>query len=276
MKTFKELCIELRRQDKSIIEIMRITGRPKTSIYAHIKDMPLSAKRTERFRAASGKRIRKFALARKGKSARTFSPIEEWSTDSVLLIAHLLFDGEITRTRCAYNNRSTVLIERVERLMSEWYGFKPIRYQNKLTSVYRITYNNVALGAYLHEKSKELLQQIKKMPLGPKREFIRAFFDDEGCMDFRPKNNSRKVRGYQKDVQILGIIKSLLADFGITARIVLPNEVVIVGKENLMRFEQEINFSRGVHMNGNRSNSRWKKHVEKRELLRQAIGSFKN
>jgi intein-encoded DNA endonuclease-like protein len=114
------------------------------------------------------------------------------------------------------------------------------------------------------------------MPLDLKREFIRAFFDDEGCMDFRPKNNVRKVRGYQKNMQILRIIKALLADLDITARIVFPNEVVIVGKENLIRFEREINFSPGVYMNGARSNSRWKKHIEKRELLRRAIESFKS
>ena len=114
------------------------------------------------------------------------------------------------------------------------------------------------------------------MSLDFKREFIRAFFDDEGCMDFRPKNNVRRIRGYQKDVLILKIIKTLLADLNIESRVILPNEVVISGKENLMRFEREINFSPGVYMNGNRSNSRWKKHVEKRELLRQAIASFKN
>ncbi len=63
---------------------------------------------------------------------------------------------------------------------------------------------------------------------------------------------------------------------GINARVVKPNEVVIVGKENLIRFEREINFSPGVYMNGKRSNSRWKKHIEKRELLKRAIKSFKS
>lgn len=276
MKTFKELCVELRGQDRSIIEIMHITGRPKTSIYAHIKDMPLSTKRIEQFKVASGKRIREFALVRKGKSVRSFRHHDTWSADSVLLVAHLLFDGEISRTRCAYNNRSIVLIERVEQLMIEWYDFEPSRYYNKLSGVSRITYNNVALSSYLNTKSRELLQEIKKMPLDLSREFIRAFFDDEGCMDYRPNEKRRSVRGYQKDVRILKIIKSLLADFSIASRIVLPNEVVIIGKENLMKFEREINFSAGVYMNGNRSNSRWKKHTEKRELLKQAIRSFKN
>lgn len=242
----------------------------------HIKDIPLSEKRLKEIKKASGEWIRKFALARKGKSERSFRTFDVWSTETVLLVAHLIFDGEISRTKCAYNNRSTALLERVELLMSELYGFEPSRYHNKLTGVSRITYNNVALGFYINKKSKELLRDIKKMSLDLKREFARAFFDDEGCMDYRPDKNRRSIRGYQKDVRVLKIIKALLADLDIVANIVLPNEVVIVGKENLMRFEREINFSTGIFMNGNRSNSRWKKHVEKRELLKQAIASFKS
>lgn len=255
---------------------MKETGRAKSSIYVHIKEIPLSEERMKKYRIASGKKIRKFALARKGKSVRPFHPFDSWSTHTVLLVAHLFFDGEIIRARCVYNNRSEELIKRVELLMRERYDFDPVWYTNQLTGVKRISYYNVALSAYLNKKSKELLHTVKKMPPDLKKEFVRAFFDDEGCMDFRPKNNVRRIRGYQKDVRILKIIKTLLSDFNIESRIILPNEVVIVGKENLMQFEKEINFSPGVHMNGNRSNSRWKKHVEKRELLKQAILSFKS
>lgn len=276
MNAFKKECIALREQGYSITEIVKATGRAKSSIYPYIKDIPLSEERIRQSRTVSGKRIREFALARKGKSARSFRALDTWSTNSVLLIAHLLFDGEIARTRCSYNNRSKTLIERVEHLMREWYDIEPKRYKNPTTGVLRISYNNVALAAHIDRKSKELLYDIKKIPVSLKRFFLKAFFDDEGCMDYRPEKNRRSIRGYQKDVQVLKTIKALLVDFGITAKIVLPNEVVIVGKENLIRFEREINFSPGVYMNGSRSNSRWKKHVEKRELLRQAIASFKS
>lgn len=276
MTSFKEQCIALRKKGYSIIEIMKATARAKSSIYTHVKDIPLSDKRIRQYKIAAGKRIRKFALARKGKSSRSFRPFSTWSADSVLLIAHFLFDGEIARVKCVYNNRSEALIERVTRLMREFYDFEPKRYQNKLTGVFRISYHNVMLGAYIQKKSVELLRRVKRMPLALKREFVRAFFDDEGCIDYRPKENRRAIRGYQKDVRILRIIKSLLTDFAIDSRVVFPNEVVIVGKENLMRFEREINFSSGIYVNGNRSNSRWKKHVEKRELLKQAIKSFKS
>ena len=275
MKPFKERCIELRKQDKSIIEIMRITGRAKSSIHTHIKNIPLSDKRVQQYKVAAGKRIRKFALARKGKSTRPFKRFEKWTPDTVLLVAHLIFDGEI-RHGGIYNNRSEMLIKRVEYCMRSLYDFEPTRYKNILTGVSRISYYNVELAIFLKQKANELVKSIKKMPIRLKSEFLRAFFDDEGCMDYRPQSGRRQIRGYQKDVRILKLARALLTDLNIDSRVVEPNEIVVAGKENLMRFEKEINFSHGVYMNGDRSNSRWKKHIEKRELLRQAIKSFKS
>jgi hypothetical protein len=277
MSDFKEQCIALRKKDYSIIEIMRETGRAKSSVYMHIKDLPMSRERMASYRVAAGKQIREFALARKGKSVRQFKPFKKWTTGSVSLVAHLLFGGSIDSQRgCAYSNRSAALLQKVEELMRSVYVFEPARYQDPITGVYRLSYYNVALGTFMGKKVDDLLNQVPKLPIRLKIELVRAFFDDEGCMDFRPKSKVRKIRGYQKDFRVLELIKILLDDLHILARVVLPNEVVIVGKNNLVEFEKRINFSPGVYMNGNRSNSRWKKHIEKRELLRQAIKSFKN
>lgn len=277
MNPFKEQCIALRKRGYSIIEIMKATGRAKSSVRMHIKDIPLSEKRLKEIKKASGERIREFALARKGKSTRPFKSFDKWTKETVSLIAHLLFDGGIyPNSGCAYNNRSEALLKHVEECMHIVYEFNPTRYTNPLTGVLRISYHNVALAPYLKQKAHELQNNIFRLPFNLKREFVRAFFDDEGCMDYRPEKNRRSIRGYQKDTKILKLIQILLQDFNIESQIVLPNEVVIVGKENLARFEREINFSPGVYMNGNRSNSRWKKHMEKRELLKQAIASFKS
>ncbi len=256
---------------------MEVTGRAKSSIHAHIKDIPLSEKRLQEIKEVSGKRIREFALARKGKSTRSFKPFEEWTKKTVSLTAHLLFDGGIyPNIGCTYNNRSETLIKHVEGCMRAVYEFNPTWYTDQLTGVSRISYHNVALATYFKQKVRELLSDVHNLPINLKRECVRAFFDDEGCIDYRPEKNRRSIRGYQKDTKILQVVQSLLQDLNIESRIILPNEVVIVGKENLMRFEREINFSPGVCMNGNRSNSRWKKHIEKRELLKQAIKSFKS
>jgi intein/homing endonuclease len=158
--------------------------------------------------------------------------------------------------------------------MRTLYADDPSRYLNTETGVTRIAYFNVALAAHLRERAAALLRDVAGLPRGAQREFLRAFFDDEGCMDFVPAKR-RSVRGYQKDSAILELIQSVLRRFGIESRIVEPNEVVIIGREHLLRFEREINFSRGVCVNGNRTNSRWKKHLEKRKLLRMAIESYK-
>jgi hypothetical protein len=108
-----------------------------------------------------------------------------------------------------------------------------------------------------------------------RREFLRAFFDDEGCIDYNLDRGHRRIRGYQKNIEILGIVKKLLLDFQIEARIQPPNEILIIGKGNLVQFQKEIGFSPGVRINGKRSNSTWKQPLEKREILRRAIESYK-
>jgi hypothetical protein len=253
---------------------VQATGRPKTSIYFHVKDIPLPAKKLRAIRAAQGRRIRKYALARKGKSIRPFRSFRKWTPRTVGLVAHLIFDGEIYRG-ASYFNRSTSLLARVESLMCDLYDFEPKRYTDPVTGVRRISYHNVALGAYLQRRAAHLMREARRLPVPCKKAFLQAFFDDEGCMDYRPQENRRRIRGYQKNVNILVTVRWLLGDLGIESRVIHPNEVVIAGKENLSRFEKEINFSKGVYMNGNRANSRWKKHVEKRELLRMAIASYR-
>ena len=108
-----------------------------------------------------------------------------------------------------------------------------------------------------------------------RRVFPRAFFDDdEGCVDFRPHKNARRVRGYQKNKDLLYLVQKLLEAFSIRSTVTAPNEIVIVGKSNLAQFQKEINFSPGVRVNGNRANSIWKKSFEKRQLLTKALASY--
>jgi hypothetical protein len=276
MKTFKEKCLELRASDHTLPEIVKITGRPKTSVYFHIRKLPLSAGRLRLIRQSYGERIRKFPLERKGKSLRPFKKFACWDRHTVFLVSHMLFDGELQRAWCAYNNRSVALIERVEQAMKAVYDYEPKRYRNHSTGVIRTSYYNVALGAYMRQKGQRLLEAVHTLPKQLKREFLRAFFDDEGCMDFRPEENRRRVRGYQKDVAVLAIIQELLLDLKIESRIVQPNEVIVAGRRNLAKFQREVGFSPGVYINGNRSNSIWKRHLEKREILKHALSSYKS
>lgn len=275
MQSFKDKCITLRKNDLSIIEIAKITGKSKSSIYPYIKNIPLSLKKQKQITEAAGEHIRQFSLARKGKSVRSFITFKQWTPETVLLVAHFLFDGSLMRTQCSYNSRSLVLLRRVEELMKSVYIYEPKKYVNKKTGVWRVSYHNVALGAYLQEKAQELVNFIVFSPKNLQKEFLRAFFDDEGCMDFRPAKNHRRVRGYQKNVSTLFLVQKLLRNFSIDSHIEMPNEIVISGKENLLKFQEEINFSPGVRINGKRPNSLWKKSFEKRKLLHMATQSYR-
>ena len=215
------------------------------------------------------------ALERRGLSARKFTKFDGWNESTVSLVAHFLFDGEIKHGHCTYHNRNHALLDLVEAQMKDIYDFEPKRYYNRITGVSRISYFNVAFSAFIKQKAEELLRDVFTFPKELKRAFLRSFFDDEGCIDFRPSKKTRRIRGYQKNIRILEVVQELLHHFDIDAFIQLPNEVVMAYKENLSKFEKEIGFSPGVRINGNRSNSIWKKSLEKREILRRAIASYK-
>lgn len=275
MKSFKEQCIELRKKDKTLNEIVEITGRSKTSVYFHIRDIPLSKKKQKEISRNARKRALAVSASRRGKSDREYKEFDTWTPDSVLLVAHLIFDGDLRRTTCGYSNRSKALINCVEKLFKLVYGYPAKRHFDTRSGVINIRHHNVALAGYLIKKSNKLIAEIEDLPQKHQREFIRAFFDDEGCMDVRLNKNLRRIRGYQNDKHFLDLIVRLLKNFDIESTFKKPNEVVITGKENLKKFQKEINFSKGVRLNPNRTNSLWKKDIEKRTLLDIAIKSFK-
>ncbi|MCB9811530.1 LAGLIDADG family homing endonuclease [Candidatus Nomurabacteria bacterium] len=264
----------MRKKDHTLNEIVQITGRSKTTVYFHIRNIPLSKQKRKKISEATRWRALRVAAARKGKALRPFKPFQSWTPELVLLVSHLMFDGEITKSKCRYHNRSAALIKRVEDLMQLVYDYKGTKNTDTTSGVVTVSFHNVELETFLKSKSKELLKNIHVFSRSKQTEFLRAFFDDEGCMDVRLNKSLRRIRGYQNDQEILKLVKLLLKNFDIESKLRKPNEVVISGKENLRKFQKEINFSKGVRLNPNRTNSIWKKDIEKRELLDIAIRSY--
>lgn len=159
--------------------------------------------------------------------------------------------------------------------MKSIYAFEPKIYLDKKSGVYKVCYYNVALTDYLKEKSEMLLKEITYLPKELQRVFLRAFYDDEGCVNFILNYRKRQIRGYQHDDQILETIKKLLEVFKIKGSVDSRFHEIIIGrKENLIAFQKEINFSKGVAINPKRTNSVWGKRIEKREILAKAIQSY--
>lgn len=276
MQSNRERVLALRRKDWTLPQIVTETGLAKSTVYYYIRSTPLSPKKRVEISAASKQRALRLAARRRGVSAREFNEVGAWDENSIFLLSHLIFDGTLRRSDLSYQSRSKSLLQRVERAMSTYYQYAPKRYVDLKTGVERVSYFNVALGSHIIRKTKELLRDIPHLPPRLQLEFLRSFFDDEGCIDFRPQRGLRRIRGYQKDVQILKVIQLLLHNIGIESRLVLPNEVMIVGKKNLLAFQEHIGFSEGVRINGKRSNSIWKKSYEKRILLKRAIASYQS
>ncbi len=274
---FKLQCIALRERGYTLPEICRALGRGKSSVYFHIRTIPLpqevfssiAKKKVERFHGNIGRK--------KGVAVRPQPPSIEkefvWTSTIVLLVAHLLFDGGVSDSYCAYYNRSLALIGRVENAMRAVYQHPPIQHTDK-NGVTNIYYHNVALARFMQKKTEELLANVCTFERELQRAFLIAFFDDEGCVSH--KGNDRKVRGYQHSKALLLLIQNLLTNFGIRGVIDKHNiEITIRGYENLLRFQKEINFSQGVCVNGERANSRWKQSLEKREILARALRLYK-
>ena len=270
---FKQKCIELRKQDFTIAEMVKILDRPKTSIYFHIKDIHKTYTLLAKIKKENDARLNRIRPDLKGISwkGRHCTKFNRWTPDLVSLIAHSIFDGEIHKSGVNYYNSNRVLIENFKTKMKHVYGYDPVNYSYK--GVNRICYFNAELRDLFIEKRDELLKNIILFDQEKQRMFLKSFFDDEGCVTF--KRGKKIIRGYQHNDKILCLVQKLLKNFEIESKVSTRfHEIIISRKENLEKFAREINFSTGLKVNGNRSNSIWNKNLEKREILRMALASY--
>ncbi|PIP24217.1 MAG: hypothetical protein COS25_02000 [Candidatus Nealsonbacteria bacterium CG02_land_8_20_14_3_00_37_10] len=268
-----EKCRTLRKKGFTLGDIIKATKLPKTTIFDHIQDIPLSVERKREIQEDSIKRITEFSRKRKGKClfGRVVPKPEGWTKKLIFLTAHFMFDGEISKGSCIYNNRNKSLIDHVKSLMGKVFNLQPYDWFNKDTGVRRISYHYVELADYIREKARELKIYIKIAALSEKKIFLKAFFDDEGSVHF----DKKLVRGYQHNLEILKLIQDLLKDFDIESKIDEKyKEIVISRKPNLIKFRDRINFSKGIYINPARKNSIWKKKLEKRKILDYLINSY--
>ena len=273
---FKDWCRDLRIKGHTLGEISKITKRPKTTVYFHIKEIPPTKRLLEKIRKIRTDSI-KGKGPKKGKSLLNykFKNFEKWRPFLVNLVAHMMFDGAIRYTSILYYNRSLVLLDNFRSKMETIYDGRPKIYTNG-SGVGRLAYHNVELAEFLKQKSNNLINEIENLSLECQRQFLKAFFDDEGSVDFRLiKNNKRRIKGYQHNKQVLELISRLLKNFDIKSKVDIHfNEIIISRRENIKKFAEEINFSKGLRINGNRSNSVWKKSLEKRKILANLLNSY--
>lgn len=275
-KSIRNTCEDLRKQGFSLNSIMVKTNLPKSTVYGYIKNVGLTQHQKnemlKRKRELSKSRIN----PRKGVclAGRGINRPLGWSPRLINAVAHFMFDGHVCEDGCTYYNRSKNQVERLKELIDQIFGIKP-KLHTRPDGVIVMAFHNVEFAAYIKKKTNEIFAYLKERSTKEeKREFLKAFFDDEGNIYYNHRDK-RRVRGYQKSHKILEEISCLLKEFGIKARIDIHSKAIeISDRENLSAFAREINFSPLIYMNPDRKNSIWRKEIEKREILKIAVSSY--
>ncbi|MFH0912993.1 MAG: LAGLIDADG family homing endonuclease [Candidatus Omnitrophota bacterium] len=269
-------CRELRIEGNSFGEISSVLGVAKSTLYAYLKDIPLSYKQKQDIEKRRKAKCFIGGNPRKGKclAGREIIKPVSWSKDLIHIVSHFIFDGRVDEDCCIYYSKDKYQIRHMQRLLEEKFRAIP-RIQLRDNGVYGLVFYHVELANYLKRRREELIAYVANgAPKAYKREFIKAFFDDEGCIFY--KGDKRRVRGYQKSNSVLELVLNLLKEFGIESRIdKRANGVEISGRSNLEKFSKEINFSSKIYINPYRKNGIWKKIISKRKILGLALQSYK-
>lgn len=172
-----EKCRILRKKGFTLSEIVKATKLPKTTIYGHVQDIPLSLELKERIQKESTKRINDYIRKeRKGKCmpGRIVPKPEYWSSELIFITSHFMFDGRIAAGGCEYYNRSNHLIQKMRKTMRKLLGLHSRIYERDF-GVKQLRYYYVELSAYIKKKALELLNYIKTVLPEEKRIFLRSF-----------------------------------------------------------------------------------------------------
>lgn len=93
------------------------------------------------------------------------------------------------------------------------------------------------------------------------------------------KCRNLRARGFSlgEIASLIKIPKTTVYDY--VEDVILTDEqrrqIEITGRNNLVKFWNEINFSSGIYINPRRKNSRWKEKIEKKKILELALKSYK-
>lgn len=217
-KPFGAICKKLRRKGYTLGEIMKATKRPKGSVYFHIQSIPISKRLKKRIQTIKGKNIQgkglKRGISRLKRSIRSFHIWEPWS---VRLVSHIIFDGSITRKGVIYHNRNLQAVDQFSKDMSRVCLFSPRRYTTK-ENVHRVAFYNIEMESFWKKKTALLIGEVALLRKNLQREFLKAFFHDEGSVYFNNISRVRRITGVQYNQNILNLVEHILATFNISAQ----------------------------------------------------------
>jgi len=196
------------------------------------------------------------------------------------IIAHLMGDGCVTKRYFTFTNKNKFLLDSYERDIKKL--FKDIHIikgkYNSGTSLLQV--QNKPILLFLKSLIKSFKSHDLEVPnfidsIKLKSEFIRALYDDEGCVALRPFRRTKEIKRNlnlsSNSLKFLQQIQSIFKkDFNIkTNKILEYNKKIqnkiytnyvmsITGKENFVKFREKIGFS----------------HPTKKQMLDLMIASY--
>ena len=190
------------------------------------------------------------------KLKRLKKDFEILSVPKARIIAHLIGDGSVYKSNNDYNIKYEVKdpesLNSFEQDMMEVYGLKltkgwhPSGFTGKLIPFVRLrsklVYEDLLNFASYKSQNWEIKNELTKSSKEIKKEFLKAFFDDEGSVIVR--NKRVEVRIYSINLKGLMQIRDILLEFELESRIVPGygerRNVFAIILKNPLKFKNEI------------------------------------
>ena len=196
------------------------------------------------------------------------SLLEDKKTLNILsrVVTHLMGDGCVTNRYFAYCNQDKTLLNNFERDVKILFGEIHITRAKTNSNTYILMIQNKSILSFLRSLLEDYRSSYLELPFFIKenkdiqKEFLKEFFDDEGCVAFRVFRKTgelkRNLTLSSNSIKLLNEIKRILyIHFGIESNKILKyvktnrekiytNYILsITGKENFIKFMEKIAFS---------------------------------
>jgi hypothetical protein len=183
---------------------------------------------------------------------------EKITKEKVRIYAHSIFDGHVSHSKgnsyiVGYTNKNSELLKEFEKDVQFVYGLKPTISKVKRGATL-IVYSSKLMYLDILNFDKSLIKTNDEY----KKIYLKAFFDDEGCVGFNPKRGKFFISGSQKKREELLFIKSLLDGLDIQSKL-YKRTVEITLNKDIFRYSKLIGFT----------------HPEKRKKLLDALGYYR-
>lgn len=257
-----ELIAKLRRNGYSYGELASKFNTFKSAIYYHVKNIPVSGVGKTRLYLRERKAQTKL-VERCTKKIRT----PRFTLEKVRLIAHCLFDGEVFISTAknfyyfGYSNNSKALVGQFINDVSEIYGLEKYfiyrrgdNYQVRFCSKKAVEDLLKHSPSYSNDKRAMVPKEVMTADISLKSAFLRAFWDDEGCIDYRGRLISTCTAP-----NVLRQLALLHKELGIM--VTLHKDYLEVRKSSFPRFVELVGFTDGVKVTRGHNKGRYKAQI---------------